>query len=322
MNKIPVIIDCDPGVDDSYAIALANAHPEFEIVALTAVEGNVPAVLTRRNCLGLREIFGLKDTKVAYGAELPLVKPYFRHVSITHGEGGIGGIEVPEATIAPEEEPAWEVIYEEAVKHKGNLLLFAIGPLTNIALALRHHPDLPEYLGKTVIMGGGTFGNVEVTGSKAEFNIWIDPTAAKEVFENLEVYMVGLNATHSAPLDAEDFDELLEITGRGSNRQSEFLHKLTAFSKKNSLIGGEDNNIIHDALAVAAVTTPDTVSFAKYYVRVEDEREENLGETVIDFEGLSGIAPNCHVAMEVDREKFITTLKNMCHFYREEADYD
>ena len=81
MKKIPVIIDCDPGVDDSYAIALAHSHPEFDVVALTAVEGNVPAALTRHNCLCLTETFNMKNTKVAFGAEVPLVKPYFRDAS-------------------------------------------------------------------------------------------------------------------------------------------------------------------------------------------------------------------------------------------------
>ena len=100
MKRIPIIIDCDPGVDDSYAIALANSHPEFEIVALTAVEGNVPAVLTRHNCLCLDETFDI-GAKVAYGATVPLVRPYFREESVTHGEGGVGGIQFP----APEKQP-------------------------------------------------------------------------------------------------------------------------------------------------------------------------------------------------------------------------
>ena len=220
MKRIPIIIDCDPGVDDSYAIALANSHPGFEIVALTAVEGNVPAVLTRYNCLCLDETFDI-GAKVAYGATVPLVRPYFREESVTHGEGGVGGIQFPEPQKQPEEKAAWDVIYEEAVKYNGELVLFAVGPLTNIATALRKYPDLPKYLKKFVIMGGGTFGNVTATGAKAEFNIWVDPLAAKEVFEKLEVYMVGLNATHAAAVEAKDFDEMIEITSKGTNREIE-----------------------------------------------------------------------------------------------------
>ena len=315
MNKIPVIIDCDPGVDDSYAIALANSHPDFEIVALTAVEGNVPAVLTRHNCLCLAETFEMNDTKVAYGATVPLVRPYFREESVTHGEGGVGGIQFPQPAKEAEKKEAWDLIYDEAVKYNGELVVFAVGPLTNIATALRKYPDLPKYIKKFVIMGGGTFGNVTATGAKAEFNIWVDPLAGKEVFEKLEVYMVGLNATHAAAVEEKDFDEMLEITAAGNNRQSEFLHKLTAFSKENSFGRGEDNNVIHDALAIASEIDPDTVKYEKYYVYVEDREIENVGETVIDLEGTSGKEPNCWVAMDVDQPKFVQLMKDMCRYY-------
>ncbi len=317
MSKIPVLIDCDPGVDDSYAIALANSHPGFEIVALTAVEGNVPAVLTRHNCLCLRETFDMENTIVGYGATVPLVRPYFREESVTHGEGGVGGIQFPQPTREPEKKEAWDLIYDQAVKYNGELVVFAVGPLTNIATALRKYPDLPKYIKKFVIMGGGTFGNVTATGAKAEFNIWVDPLAGKEVFEKLEVYMVGLNATHAAAVEEKDFDDMLEITAEGNNKASEFLNKLTAFSKENSFGRGEDNNVIHDALAIAAEIDPETVKFEKYYVYVEDREIENVGETVIDFKGESGKEANCWVAMEVNQPKFVQIMKDMCRYYAE-----
>ena len=317
MSKIPVMIDCDPGVDDSYAIALANSNPNYKVVALTAVEGNVPAVLTRHNCLGLRETFDMEETMVAYGAAIPLVKPYFRDASGTHGADGIGGIQLPNPTKAQEEKEAWDIIYDEAVKYNGELVLFAVGPLTNIATALRKYPDLPNYIKRFVIMGGGTFGNVTATSETAEFNIWVDPTAAKEVFEKMEVYMVGLNATHAAAVEEKDFDEMLEITASGNNKQSEFLHKLTKFSKENSFGRGQDNNVIHDALAIAADMDAEVVEFKKYYVYVEDRDVENNGETVIDLEGKSGKEPNCWVAVGVDQPKFVQMMKDMCRHYAE-----
>lgn len=312
MKKIPVIIDCDPGVDDSYAIALAHSHPEFEIVALTAVEGNVPASLTRRNCLCLRETFGITGAKVAFGADKPLEKAYTREESVTHGDGGVGGIQFDEPRLAPDPREAWDVIYDEAVKHAGELLLFAVGPLTNIAIALRKHPDLPKYIRRFVIMGGGTFGNVSATGAKAEFNIWIDPHAAREVFEKMEVWMVGLNATHAAPIAEEEFREMMAVTASCATPQAKFLHELSRFSLENSYGRGEDNNIIHDALAVASIIDPAIVQFEPYYVRVEDGDVANIGETVIDFTGASGKAPNCHVAMRVDRDRFAQILLDMC----------
>lgn len=314
MKKIPIIIDCDPGVDDSYAIALANSHPEFELVALTAVEGNVPAVLTRHNCLCLTETFEMNN-KVAYGAEKPLVRPYFRDASTTHGEGGVGGIQFPEPAKQPEEKAAWDVIYEEAVKHNGELVLFAVGPLTNIATALRKYPDLPKYLKKFVIMGGGTFGNVT---KYAEFNIWVDPTAAKEVFEKLEVYMVGLNATHAAAVESKDFDEMIASTEGSTNKGAKFLNELSRFSQKNSFERGQDNNVIHDALAVAGEVNPDVINYVKYYVYVEDREDaENMGQTVVDIDGTSGKEPNCWVAMDVDQPLFAKMMCDMCKAYGE-----
>ena len=166
-------------------------------------------------------------------------------------------------------------------------------------------------------MGGGTFGNVTATGAKAEFNIWVDPLAAKEVFEKLEVYMVGLNATHAAAVEEKDFDEMLAITAKADNKAAQFLNKLTAFSKENSFGRGEDNNVIHDALAIAAEINPDVVKYEKHYVWVEDREIENVGETVIDFEGKEGKEPNCWVAMEVNQPLFVQMMKDCCKFYAE-----
>ena len=313
MNKIPLIIDCDPGVDDSYAIALANYCPEYDIKALTPVEGNVVAASTRRNALGLREILGM-DCRVAYGADKPLVKPYMREADATHGSTGVGSVILPEPTRGPDEKPAWDVIYEEAVKADGKLLLFAVGPLTNIAIALREHPDLPKYIDKFCIMGGGTYGNLSITNKTAEFNIWVDPTAAKEVFEKLDVYMVGCNACFQAEIKGSEFDEMIEICG--DNPNAYLLKELSVFSKKNSLENGHDNNIIYDALAVGSMMDPDLVKFEDYYVYVEDSQEViNEGQTVVDLDRTSGKEPNCHVAMEVDRDRFAEMLKDMCRYY-------
>ncbi len=315
MSKIPVIIDCDPGVDDSFAIALANSYSGFDIVAITAVEGNVPAVLTRKNALCLCDTLGLNAT-VGFGAEKPLVRPYFRDASVTHGESGVGTVQFKNPIKTPDSRPAWELIYDEAVKYNGELVLVAIGPLTNIATALRRHPDLPKYIKKFYIMGGGTFGNVTATGAKAEFNIWVDPLAAKEVFEKMEVYMVGLNATHSAAITEEDFDEMISLCG--NDPKSNLIKELSKFSKFNSLENGQDNHIIHDALAIASLMNEDVVDFEDYFVWVEDNEEaDNVGETVIDFNGQSGKPANCHVAMKVNQPLFVQMMKNMCKFYNE-----
>ncbi len=310
MKKIPIIIDCDPGVDDSYAIALANSCPMFDIKAITPVVGNVPARTTRKNALCLREMLGI-DCRVAFGADLPLEKEYFSSSFVTHGQSGVGTVVFPEPVLEQDDMAAWDVIYEEALKAEGELVLFAVGPLTNIALALRKYPDLPQHIRKFVIMGGGTFGNVSYSGRTAEFNIWVDPNAAREVFRRFEVYMVGLDATHASALSGETFDEMIELCGKGDGAY--LVRELSKFSKKNSLENGQDNNIIHDALAVASVIDDRVVTFRDRYVWVEEDlSKENRGQTVVDFDSP---APNCHVGMEVDRPLFESILKDMCRFY-------
>ncbi len=312
MNRIPIIIDCDPGVDDSYAIAMAHAFEGFDIKAITPVAGNVVFAKTSKNALALAEMLNI-DCRVAKGADRPLEKEYKREASGTHGITGVGTVVFPEATREFDEKPAWDVIYEEAVKAEGKLILFAIGPLTNIALALRKYPDLPKLIDKFVIMGGGTFGNVR-PARKAEFNIWVDPLAAKEVFEKMEVYMVGLNATHAAQISSQDFVDMIEMAGEGE--RAYLVRELSKFSKYNSEENGSDSNVIHDALAVASMINDDVVTYEDYYVYVEDNAEaENEGETVVDYEGKCGKPVNCHVAMKVDKDLFVEMLKDMVKFY-------
>lgn len=311
-QRTPIVIDCDPGVDDSFAIALANACPGAEIRAITAVEGNVPAELTRKNALFLAEHFHI-GCRVGFGAEKPLVKPYSSEVdaSYVHGPAGLGDVILPETAGKADEKPAWDLIYEEAVRAGGRLILFATGPLTNIATALRLHPDLPRYLDKFCIMGGGTFGNVRVNGALAEFNIWVDPTAAREVFAKMEVYMVGLDATHAAALRPEELEELAGICAQSPSNW--FLEHLSRYAKWNSEQNGWDNHVIHDALAVASLLYPGIVSFRDCRVDVEDGPEaRNNGQTFIDFDAEQA---NCHFAVDPDRERFVQLLRETCRYY-------
>ena len=313
MSKTPIIIDCDPGVDDSYAVALANYYDGFEIKAITPVEGNVVAASTRRNALGLREILGI-DCRVAFGADRPLVRPYVREASGTHGSTGVGSVVLPEPTRGPDEKEAWDVIYEEAVKSEGKLILFAVGPLTNVAIALQKYPDLPKYVDKCVVMGGGTYGNIIETAKTAEFNIWVDPQAARIVFEAFDVYMVGCNACFLAPISGEDFDDMIRLCGDGE--KAYLVRELSRFSKENAYKSGHDNNIIYDAITVASMIDPEIVKYEDYYVYVEDTRGVvTEGQTVIDLAGRSGKKPNCHVAMDVDVPKWVALLKDMCRYY-------
>lgn len=315
MKPVPIVIDCDPGVDDSFAIALAHAAPGYEIRAITAVEGNVPAAVTRKNALSIADVFGI-DCRVAFGAEQPLERACSRDASQVHGSSGMGDISLAAPVRKPDKAAAWDVIYEEAVKANGTLILFALGPLTNIAMALRHHPDLPEYLDKLCIMGGGSFGNVEESGGNAEFNLWVDPTAAREVFAKMTVWMVGLDCTHCAALTPEELDEMIRICAMTPRQQSGFLKRLTEFSKRNSEEQGQDNHIIHDAVAIASVIDPSLVCFEECHAEIEaDPAAINAGQTILDFENKDGRRINCHAAVQVDRRRFALLMQEMCRKY-------
>ncbi len=314
MKKIPIVIDCDPGVDDAYAIALANSYEGFDIKAITPVVGNVEFEKTSKNALALADILGI-DCRVALGAAKHLKHDYKRVSYFTHGESGVGSVVFPQVTKKFDEKEAWDVIYEEAVAANGELILFAVGPLTNIAIAVEKYPDLPKIIKQFVIMGGGTFGNIndDAEDAVAEFNIWADPHAAAIVFEKFEVYMVGLDSTHSAALTSADFDEMVAICEGGN---SYLVSELSKFSQKNAFGNGSDSNVIHDALAIATIMNPKVLRYEKHYVYVVDDMEAaNMGETVCDLDDTSGKEPNCYVGREADKDLFKDMLVEMCKFY-------
>ena len=202
-----ILIDTDPGVDDALAIMLCAADPSVQITAITAVAGNVGLNHTLENALYLKEVLGLSHTLVSKGADRPLVLSPGR-VTTVHGNDGLGGLsKVPKAS--PDALPAWERIYETAVQEKGNLEILALGPLTNLALALRKHPDLKNLVKNLVIMGGSAkSGNVT---EQAEFNAWVDPDACDEVLHSgIPLLLCGLDGLQPAALEFPELDALID----------------------------------------------------------------------------------------------------------------
>ena len=158
-KKIPVIIDTDPGVDDALAIMIAAASEKIDLLGITPVDGNVSAVFTHKNALNLVSFLGI-DADVAEGSYDQLVYRFGRYAS-AHGAEGMGGVELPLSDRKFHELRAWDYIYEKAKEHNGELVIIAIGPLTNIARTLIMHPDIKTMIKKIVMMGGSTTrGNV------------------------------------------------------------------------------------------------------------------------------------------------------------------
>ena len=193
-----IIIDTDPGQDDAVAILLALASPELEVLGITAVAGNVPLTLTEKNARKICELAGKPETKVFAGAIRPLVRPLVTAEEV-HGKTGLNGPDLPEPTMPLQKQHAVDFIVETLMHEpSGTVTLCALGPLTNIALALIREPSIAGRIKEIVLMGGGFFEGGNVTPT-AEFNIYVDPHAADVVFKSgIPIVMMPLDVTHKA----------------------------------------------------------------------------------------------------------------------------
>ncbi|MFC7395445.1 nucleoside hydrolase [Scopulibacillus cellulosilyticus] len=308
-TKRKIIIDCDPGHDDAIAILLAAGSPNIDLRAITTVAGNAEVEKTAINALKVCEIAGLKDIPVARGAAGPLTRKRETAPSI-HGESGMEGpsLPIPRQTLVKDH--AVDVIIEELLSSKGDITLVPVGPLTNIALAMRKEPLIIPKIKEIVLMGGGMSGNWTPA---AEFNIFVDPEAANIVFESgVPITMAGLELTHQAVTTPEIIEQIQAI----SNPVSEFVVELLQyFSKTYKDEFGFSGAPIHDACAVAYCIDPTVFTTKKLRVDIETKGEFTSGMTVIDINGVTGREPNVNVAMELDKEKFWNMLINALKHY-------
>jgi len=247
MNPTPIILDVDPGHDDAVAIKLACGAPALELLAVTTVAGNVPLEKTTRNVLRVLSLIGRPDIPVAAGAAAPLVRP-LRTAEDIHGESGLEGPEIPDASFEPDERGATRLMADSVRGSPGPVTLVPVGPLTNVALFLREYPELKDRVARISLMGGSIgLGN---TTPAAEFNVYVDPEAAREVFESgLPITMSGLDATHQAGAGPAE-RERLRALGRVGSVVAELLE---FFAATYESIYGFDAPPLHDAVAVAAV---------------------------------------------------------------------
>src|SRR5437588_1229955 len=270
-----VIIDTDPGVDDALALLLAMRSPELKIEAITPVAGNVPLELTLPNALRMVEIAGRTDIPVAAGAKVPLMRRLVS-AAYAHGENGLGGAVFPEPKTKPVADPAPEFIRQVVRKYPHEMTLITIGPLTNIATALNGDAELAGMIKNLVMMGGSLSGG-NITPA-AEFNVYVDPEAARIVFQSgIPITMVGLDVTRKTAL-TEDYVRQLEA---GQNPVSQAAAKIARNAiAHNRQQGFAVHPHMHDSLAVAAFLDPSLLKFEDYYVDVETAGELTAGETL------------------------------------------
>lgn len=309
MNKIPVIIDCDPGFDDIAALILAKNIEHFDVKAVTTVAGNVELRHTTENALRLLSFLGW-DIPVAKGASQPLVRK-LETAEDVHGKSGMCGLELPETDKKPVPEPAWDIIYETAKANRGKLDIVAIGPLTNIAVALAKYPELAGWIRRIVIMGGAILaGN---TTPAAEFNIYVDPEAAKRVFTSgIPFYLCPLDVTHEGYITGDELDEI----GRLGSKEAEFFADLVRRGMHVGKLYTSGRGVpLHDPLALLFAADDGYFTFEECFIGVETRGSITRGKTVTDCYSDSQLESNGFLVQTVDRAAFMAHIKKLLFRY-------
>jgi inosine-uridine nucleoside N-ribohydrolase len=291
-GRAKLLIDCDPGHDD--AIALLLAAEVAELLGISTVTGNAPLEQVTDNALKILELIGL-DVPVHAGAAQPLVGEAV-HAPHVHGASGLGGTSLPAAAATIASADAAGHLLEQTRLTPGCWVV-AIGPLTNLALALRQDAGLIERIAGISIMGGSTSGgNITAT---AEFNIFADPLAAAEVFASgARLRMCGLNLTHQLTSSPALLDRILAHDDPRARLVGEIL---TFLHRRMEELTGYARAALHDPCAVLAVTHPELFDFQPRHVAVEVQGELTRGMTIVDERaGPARAVANVEVAYRID----------------------
>jgi purine nucleosidase len=329
-ERIPLLIDCDTGIDDSLALLFAVASPEAELLAVTCCTGNVEAEQVAANTLAVLELAGRTDIEVALGRKVPLVRPV-EVTPETHGPQGLGYATLPASTRPLSERHAADIIIEAARARPGDVTLVTLGPMTNLAVALDREPQLPRLLKRLVFMGGAfrVPGNTTPT---TEWNIHCDPEAARRVFAAFGAAPrhplgVGLDVTEKAailpehmvalarragsqPDDsialASDEDLLVATRSVASNAIVRYIaDALRWYMEFHARYDGFYGAYIHDPLALAAALDPGLVRTEAVHVDVDTAGGLADGQTIADWRRLTGKAANVDVAVSADGDQFL-----------------
>jgi purine nucleosidase len=300
-----IIIDTDPGQDDAVAILLALASPELDVLGVTAVAGNVPLPLTEANARKICELAGRTDIKVFAGADRPLIRPLVT-AEYVHGKTGLDGPDLPEPGMPLQAQHAVDFIIETLMREpSGSVTLCPLGPLTNIAMAMIREPAIIPRIGEIVLMGGGFFEGGNVT-PVAEFNIYVDPHAAKIVFNaGVKLTMIPLDCTHQA-LTSRARVERFRAMGTAVGEAVAAL--LDFFERFDEQKYGTDGGPLHDPCVIAYLLAPELFTGRQINVEIDTDGELTLGMTIADWWGVTDRPKNCNMLRHIDSEGFFALL--------------
>jgi inosine-uridine nucleoside N-ribohydrolase len=299
----PIILDCDPGHDDAMAILLARGCPDIDLLAITTVAGNQTLAKTTLNARRVCTAARIDDVPIYAGCDRPLLRPPIIAAEV-HGESGLDGPAFGEPTVPVADEHAVDFLVRTLMASDGEITLVPVGPLTNIAMALRREPRIAGRARGVVLMGGAySRGNGTPA---AEFNILADPEAAAIVFEaGWPLTMVGLELTHQARATQPVIDDIAAI---GTPLAATVVELMTFFGGTYRATQGIDGPPVHDPCAVARVARPELLTVADAFVAVETRGQWTSGMTVTDFRLQLGHEANAEVAMALDADGFWTLM--------------
>ncbi|NLM12022.1 MAG: nucleoside hydrolase [Clostridiaceae bacterium] len=303
-----VIIDCDPGHDDAIALLLASRADNIKILGVTTVAGNSEVYNTTRNARKVLDYADVFDVPVYRGCEKPLMRNLYRLTgAIIHGEDGLGGPSIPDPVTPIEKEHAVDYIIRTLKESDEKITLIPTGPLTNIAMALTKAPEIKAKIDKIIIMGGAIMDAGNIT-SAAEFNMYVDPEAAKIVFASgCNIYLNTLDVSMKAVFYEEDI-ERLRLQG---DKVSVIVAQLLDFFADTHVKHFNFRACpVHDALCVGILIDESIIEYQKTFVDISVNDPLTMGETVADLWGITGNEPNCHISVKVDREKFVNMIIN------------
>lgn len=302
---LPIIIDTDPGQDDAVAIMLALASPELEVIGITAVAGNVPLALTEINARKICELAGRPDTHVYAGAVRPLLRDLVTAEHV-HGRTGLDGPQLPDPSMPLQKQHAVDFIIETLMERAlHTVTLCTLGPLTNVALALIKEPRIAPRIRRIVAMGGGFFEGGNITPA-AEFNIYVDPHAARLVLEaGIPFTLIPLDCTHQAlttKARVEKFRTMKNNSGPATALMMDFFERFDVEKY------GTDGGPLHDPCVIAWLLRPDIFNSRDVNVSVECESALTMGMTVIDWWHVTDRTVNATVCRGLNSDIFFELL--------------
>ena len=306
MGARKIIIDTDPGQDDAVAILLALASPEdIEVLGITAVAGNVPLALTQKNARIVCELADKPDTLVFSGCDHPLVHPLVTAEHV-HGKTGLDGPDLPDPTMPLQDEHAVDFIIRTLREQPdGTVTLCPLGPLTNIAMALRKAPDIADRIEEIVLMGGAYFEVGNITPA-AEFNIFVDPEAAAVVFScGAPIVVMPLDVTHKALVTKERNDAFRDIGTKVGSAVAAMTDFFERFDKEKY---GSAGAPLHDPCVTAYLLKPELFTGRMINVEIETGSDLTRGMTVADWWGVTDRTPNATFMGNVNSDGFFDLL--------------